>query len=290
MISLLVIDALQPLQHRPTVTTPDGGYRNWAYDEAKWVTIPIGHPCNLKNLTNWSLETHDSITGLGALFAYLPRYYIKKRQGANNRGVQYVALRNPNALANIYLGAGNWHTQLATIFCRLGTMEGVTQGNNPQLSANCQIEEKLVALCLRDRHANPGGDLNLDLNQIFFPAVLNAVPANYAHTTLMQDIVFDNCVKFSRIPLPKGGPTVSRQNILRLYLLGARIAGFDRVFVRGFGVANVCQPTEMSWASLEVNDLLQNRNDMNALHEQSRTGPQEKYWYFCLDQPFGLYL
>ena len=219
VFSLLAIDAYEPLR--------DGHYDNFDYDEARWITIPAAHPtCNLRNRggrgANWIGETHPDIVGVGAVQGELARYYIKKRLGQNNR-VQFVALRNPQAPFLVGNRPDEFETQLATIFCKWGTLEQVTV-RQPQYKL-CDIEEKLVALCLLNREDEDDTLTKLDPNQVF--AQREHANTDAANLDNMRNLVEEHCLKFFRIKLPeRGGTLEQRQVLVTKYLTGAQRADF----------------------------------------------------------------
>ena len=279
----------------------DGQYDNYVYEEVRWVTVNsyikmnthpvLPLPCKLVVTNNWAGETHEDITGqdnethknVESLF---PRYYIKKRLATNPGGsmwprVQYVALLYPDVAERPGNTRDLFPNQLMAIFCQNGIIEEIYRFFSLPSGSNCDIEEKLVALCLLDLNV---GSLT-ETNQMFdyFPhAQVDPI------TTEETRILVNGCVRFAaqKLPTHVNARSIPHYHI-KDYLKGARRAGFNRVIVHGYGVDDQCQADRISWSYYEVDWMLQNELVTSNLFSEtfdnrSNQWLRGKVWYFCL--------
>lgn len=269
----------------------EGQYHNFAFDEIRWVTVRSHpyidlHPCKLDVKDNWNGETHEDITDPNNLTIAVERlflrYYIKKRLATNSR-VQFVALLNPLAPPIHGNTPDQFQTQLRSIFCHGGIIEPIEKISRlfgQHIGLKCDIEEKLVALCLLDFNS---GDLGMTTEMFdHFPnAQLDPV------TTATTRGLVGGCWKFTAQKLPGNNDPFYGMNNVKDYLIGAKRAGFNRVVVHGYHVAEQCQqPDVISWSGLNIDWMLQNEQVMRNLfaktfNNRSNRWLPGKVWYFC---------
>ena len=261
------------------------------YEETKWVQIPLNHEtCRLNASNNWPFENHYDI-------AYedppaRPRYYIIKKRRASNNKVQFVALQNPEA---VMIQPDVFRRQLMTIFCEHGKVEliknrvrhGAGGGPFQREAQNCDIEERLVALCFQD----PDVGSLADFASVFQPQIPNTNVEETSFNTARQ--LADNSHKVSVVQVPGRLSQPIMEGIFTYLFRGANRANFNRVAVSGFGVNNNCVPNVVTWGAFEINHWLNalnangqenfaRRHDLYRLYQQSTQEPLQRFWVFCL--------
>ena len=286
----------QPLPNIAVGNDPLGDDPNYyaymQFEETKWVQIPLNHPtCRLTADFNWPFEDHVDIQIQGQ--RALPRYYIKKRlKQAINMGnefnvVQFVALQNPEA---VIIRPNVFADQLMTIFCGQGKVELInTWRNRPgalepwrREAQNCDIEERLYALCFHDHDV---GSL-IDYQAVFRERYATTVVNQNSLTNILG--LVENCAKVSTVQVPAQNPRPVMEGIFTHLFRGANRANFNRVVVSGFGVDNNCAQGMISWAAYELNSWLNANNDIinnRALYQLYLRTTQHRdtrSWVFCL--------